>query len=202
MVRELLDKRSGSTANRSPMHLAEVALEGLNFGFRPYDATLKNMRRSISKLLSKEGCSEHMRIQQAEVSQLMYDLLKRPEAYYTHVEHSSLSAIFAVVFGIRCPRLESSPIPQLTGLQDDLDEFLSPGHHPPLDLLPILKHVPERWAEWTSISRDLKNRHRELYYDLFEACERRIQTDAQNGCFAEQLLLEQDKYGLTRDMVA
>ena len=44
------------------------------------DAVYKNMRRAVMTLVSKEACARHVPVQAAEASQLMYDLLKRPEA--------------------------------------------------------------------------------------------------------------------------
>lgn len=182
------------------------------------DTMYKNMRRSMSQLLSREACSEHLQIQQAEASQLMYDLLKAPEvcfqiylathsrpriqAYYTHVDRFSVSTIFAIIFGIRCPRYVSKPIPTFLRLENEWEDLITPGHQPPIDLLPILRYVPERWAKWKGICRNLKISEQKFYYGLLDLCEDRVQRNIQNDCFMEHVLQERDKYGLTREMVA
>ncbi|TCD69127.1 hypothetical protein EIP91_008603 [Steccherinum ochraceum] len=184
MVRELLDKRSVTTANRPPVHFVDLITDDHSVGFIDYGVRYKNMRRALLAILNREACVEHLPIQQAEASQLMYDLLKQPEAYFTHVERFSVSSIFSIIFGVRCPRHESPLVQTFFKLEEEWEDLLAPGHQPPVDMLPFLRYIPERWAPWKA------------------SCESRMQREAHNGSFIEHLLQEREKYGLTRKEVA
>ncbi|TCD64317.1 hypothetical protein EIP91_004264 [Steccherinum ochraceum] len=202
MVRQLLDKRSITTANRPPLHFNELVTDDHNVGFAPFGTRYKNMRRALLTLLSREACIEHLPIKQAEASQLMYDLLKQPEAYFTHVERFSVSTIFSIVFGVRCPRHESPLVQTFFRLEEEWEDRIAPGHQPPVDMISFLRYVPERWAPWKAICRDLRARQQDLWIGLMQSCENRMQREAHNGSFIEHLLQEQEKYGLTRKEVA
>ena len=160
------------------------------------------MRRSMQHLVSKDACAKHLQIQEAEASQLMYDLLQHPEAYYKHVERYVMSTMLTVVFGLRCSHAESSPISEFSALEVDWENLIIPGHHPPVDLFPVLRLIPERWAQWKTICRNLKARQEKLYFGLLESCERRMTQRGPNGCFLEKVLQERDKLGLTWSMIA
>lgn len=79
---------------------------------------------------------------------------------------------------------------------------LEAGALPPLDLLPILRLVPERWAKWKGISREIRECQRNLYFPLVDRGRRRIREDCRNDCFMEYLLDHQERYGLSDEMLA
>ncbi|KAH8077889.1 cytochrome P450 [Cristinia sonorae] len=199
MVRELLDKHSSTTAGRLSSHFAKLVLDGLNIAFlTASDPTFKVVRRGLQNLLSKESCADHVPVQQAEASQLMYDLLKRPEAYFTHVERFSFSIVLSVTFGVRCPRTDSEVLREFSRFEHDWEHLITPGHHPPVDFFPLLQYVPETFAPWKGLCRDLKARNDKFYYGLLEACERRMEREEYNGCFIENILLEKEENGIAR----
>ena len=239
MVRELLDKRSTTTSDRPPLYFAKLVTGGRNMGFIPYSTLLyctvgvmscelksmpsdnlyKNMRRALMNILTKDACEGHVPIQQAETSQLMYDLLKQPQvrytpelyasvtescskAYFTLVERFSISNVLAITFGIRAPRHDSKLVQQFCNLEHDWEDLIAPGHHPPVDLLPILRYVPERWAKWKGVCREMRVRQDGYYFGLLDSCDVRMQKEKQNGCFMEHILQEKEKFGLTREAVA
>lgn len=151
--------------------------------------------------LTKEACNRHAPIMRAEATQLMYDLLKQPERFLTHVERTTASVILSTVFGMRCPRYESSIISDFFQSQRRWEAVLEPGAHPPVDLIPVLKYVPERWASWKTLCRDIRRRQQKLYLGLRDHCEDRIKEKRRNGCFMEDVIDQQEKLGLNREMI-
>lgn len=169
--------------------------------------------------LTKEACSRHAPIMRAEATQLMYDLLKQPEVFVlsyvflffthksppqrflTHIERTTASVILSTVFGIRCPRYESSLISEFFKSQRLWESVLEPGAHPPVDLIPVLKYVPERWASWKTACNDIRKRQQHLYLGLRDRCEDRIREKRRNGCFMEDVIDSHERLGLNREMV-
>lgn len=51
-----------------------------------------------------------------------------------------------------------------------------------MDILPILAMVPERWAPWKTLCREVRRLQRKLYFGLLEECEKRLEDDKHTGC--------------------
>jgi hypothetical protein len=79
---------------------------------------------------------------------------------------------------------------------------LEPGAHPPVDMLPFLKYIPERWAPWKSLCREVRRLQRELYFGLLEECEQRVASVSHGGqeAFMDGVVRRQAELGLTREM--
>ena len=72
---------------------------------------------------------------------------------------------------------------------------------PPVDFLPILKYVPERWASWKTLCRNIRTLQREVYFGLLNDAEERLQTASGNGCFIEDIIVHQRELGMSREMI-
>ena len=79
LVQELLVARSASTSDRPPNHFIEITTGGLNLVLARYNNDWKLIRRATHDILTREACMNHLPIQRAEATQLMYDLLRQPE---------------------------------------------------------------------------------------------------------------------------
>lgn len=70
-----------------------------------------------------------------------------------------------------------------------------------MDLIPILKKVPERWAPWKTLCKKVRTLQRELYFGLLKECEHRIANGLRNDCFMENVLDRQKEFGMSRELV-
>lgn len=121
--------------------------------------------------------------------------------FYNHIHRAADSVIFSVLFGKRCPRYESKETVDFRRIRHLSGVIFSPGAQPPVDLVPILRYVPERWAKWKTLCREVREAAGELHYGLLDETEARMRAGKGNGCFMEELLENQEQYGLTREMV-
>lgn len=80
------------------------------------------------------------------------------------------------------------------------EHALEPGAHPPVDLLPFLNRIPERWAPWKQLCREVRRRQRKLYFGLLEQSENRLHDGNGNGCFMEEVVKTREKYGMDREL--
>jgi cytochrome P450 len=72
------------------------------------------------------------------------------------------------------------------------------GAHPPVDLLPALKWIPERfWYYWKSKAAECSQEMHGLYSDLLEIVVKRRKTVGQRNSLADGILEQQAKLGLT-----
>ncbi|KAG8733043.1 hypothetical protein FRC11_009045 [Ceratobasidium sp. 423] len=198
-VKELMDKRSQSTVDRPPNHMADLVAGGMNMVLAPYTEDWRTLRRASHAILTQQACAGHLPIQRAEAAQLLHDCLTTPEKFYTHIRRYSSSVILSVLFGKRAPRFETKEVTDFFNAQHSWEEVLEPGAHPPMDLIPILKHVPEALASWKTLCKKTRKLQRDLYFGLLEETERRVANHQENNCFMEQVLARQEEFGMSQD---
>jgi hypothetical protein len=97
------------------------------------DDKWRRLRRCAREVLTQSACRDHLKIQQAEATQLMYDILTRPEVrrellsallevtsfigqdFFDSIRRFSTSAILSVLYGKRAPRITT---PEVTAFFD------------------------------------------------------------------------------------
>ncbi|KAJ7800590.1 cytochrome P450 [Mycena olivaceomarginata] len=190
-VKELMDKRSGSTVERPPSHVVELVTGGLNMVYYMQAQNWRTLRRTAHAILTPQASARHVPIQQAEASQLLHDILRHPQARRTgftpHIRRYSNSVILSVLYGKRSPRYET---PQTT----------APVLHPPVDMIPILKYVPERWAKWKRDCAKTRKLQRDLYFGLLDETKERLRRCEENGSYMEEILARQEEFGMDREI--
>ena len=76
------------------------------------------------------------------------------------------------------------------------------GTMPPVDLFPILTWVPERFAKWKRIVKDIRHLHESLYDRLLKEIESRLEKGQGTGVFMEQAVEHAAEWGLdSRELV-
>ncbi|KAJ7898542.1 cytochrome P450 [Mycena olivaceomarginata] len=201
-VKELLDKRSATTSDRPPIHLADRITGGLHMVLARSTSTWKTLRKTSGAILTAQATAQHLPIQQAEATQLLYDILLSPQSFYTHISRYSYSVILSVLYGKRAPRYDT---PEISGFFNVLHKFnaiLSPGATPPVDAMPILKFIPERWAKWKRECKSIRNLQRTLYFGMMEEVRDRMRRGEGNGCYMEEVVGRENELGMDNEMTS
>ncbi|KAK0451681.1 cytochrome P450 [Armillaria borealis] len=197
-VRELIDQKSASTSDRPPSHFSNVITGGNNIGFARYSDYWRRGRRVMHSMLTKKACVNHLTIQRAEASQLMYDYLVEPKEFVAHGQRYANSVITSILSGTRSPHRTSPLVTSFFHMQHEWTNLLMPGAHPPVDMVPFLKYIP---GSWKQICAKMKVSQDELYGGIIDACAKRVERGIRNGCFLEGELENKDvDRGLLRGM--
>jgi len=159
------------------------------------------MRRCMREILTVQACRGHLSIQQAEATQLMYDFLIKPEEFYDSVRRFSASVILSVLYGKRAPQPTSSDVVDFFGVQHRWEHLMEPGAYAPVDLIPILKFVPERWASWKTEVKIVRHLQHKLYFGLLEQVEERMKEGMLNGCWMGTVIEKASVFGLDRETI-
>ena len=106
------------------------------------------------------------------------------------------SVALSVAFGIHCPTIDDPLVVELFQTNMESDHLVRPGGHPPVEHLPFLKHVPERWASWKRVCTDIRTRQRKYYMGLLNRCRERIEKNKHSGSYMAYLLEHGDEYNL------
>ncbi|KAK7016901.1 putative cytochrome P450, partial [Favolaschia claudopus] len=199
-VKELLEKRSGSTADRPPMHVAEIVTGGLHMALARYSEKWRTLRRTAHAILTPQASLKHIPIQRAEATQLLHDILHKPEDFYTHIPRATNSMIMSVLYGKRSPRYETPQTTAFYKVQHAWQAIIAPGATPPIDLIPILRYVPERWAKWKQMCVQTRRMQRELYFGFLDETRDRVMSGNENGSYMEDALKKQDELGMDTEM--
>jgi hypothetical protein len=109
-----------------------------------------------------------------------------------------MSVIYSVLHGRRVAQHE-----EITGYIAVMHEWsglLEPGAVPPVDAIPILKRIPERWAKWKRDCKRVRDLQRARYFGLLEDTRERMRRNQHNGSFMEVVLERQAELGMDDEM--
>ncbi|KIK69489.1 hypothetical protein GYMLUDRAFT_35558 [Collybiopsis luxurians FD-317 M1] len=199
-VKELMERRSASTVDRPPNFIADEVAGGLNMVLARYSEEWRILRKAAHAILTPNAVAAHVPIQIAESVQVMYDFLHTPEHFYTHLRRYSNSVIMSVLYGKRCPRYETHEATLFFEAQHLWELALEPGAHPPVDILPILKYIPRRWAPWKILCEKTRRLQQSLYFGLLDECKEKVQKGEENGCYMEEIIKRQEELSLDREL--
>ncbi|KAJ7603367.1 cytochrome P450 [Roridomyces roridus] len=201
IFKELMDKRTASTADRPPLYIADLVTGGLNMSLARYSDTWRRLGRAAHTILTPDATAQHLAIQKAEATQLLYDFLTTPEDFYKNVQRYANSVILSVLYGQRSPRYESPETTVFFKANHEWKLVLDPGSTPPIELVPILKYVPAQWAKWKRDCKRTRELQRIVYFGLIDKTMERVQRGEENGCYMEEVLLRREEFRLDREMM-
>ncbi|KAJ7621360.1 cytochrome P450 [Roridomyces roridus] len=199
-VKYLMDQRSGNTVDRPPAYIADSVTGGLSLVMARYTETWRTLRRAAHSILTPQQSQKHLPIQKAEATQLLHDILTKPEGFYKHLRRYASSVILSVLYGKRAPRYETPETTAFFESQHEWESIIDPGATPPVDFFPILKYVPERWAKWKRDCAKTRKMQRDLYFGLLDETKERVARGEDNGSYMEEILRNQEELGMDREM--
>ncbi|KAJ7657270.1 cytochrome P450 [Mycena polygramma] len=211
-ARELLDRRSATTADRPALHIAERTTGGLHLVVgRSNGRAWKIQRKAAGTVLTPQATIQHLPIQRAEATQLLYNILHAPEA--RPLSHLLFFMQCSIILTrkppvllhrnpTRAPRYEAPEITRFFTILREWNSLLDFGGTPPLDLIPLLQRVPARWAKWKRDSTRLRTLQRAQYFGLLEETRERLRQGEENGSYMEEVLMRQAELGMDDEMAA
>ncbi|PPQ87190.1 hypothetical protein CVT25_015020 [Psilocybe cyanescens] len=200
-VKELLDDRISETSSRPFLYALDVVTGGNVFSFAPADNHVwKTSRKAIQPLVTPQAVQTHLPISETETTQLLYDILHGPEVdFRSHVSRFAFSFITSVLFGKPAPRYNSPESTQYREYTHQLLKTVSP-EAAPVDLIPILKYIPERWAPFKQLWRETRRLQRALYFSFLEHTEQKVTSGNKTGSMIEDVLRRQSELGISREL--
>ncbi|KAJ6590539.1 cytochrome P450, partial [Mycena vulgaris] len=172
-IKEVVDKHGWAASSRPANYLAGLAAGGYHILFAPDCVRLRNLRKAVSRFFSPHNSLTRVPVQAAESAQLLYDMINDPENFSESIRRYTHTITMISIFG---QRVSSSASPQMQRFYKILHQFLHimvPGVYPPIDLLPVFKYLPERWAPWLAACRRSKSDMAAFHVELSTAAEER-----------------------------
>ncbi|EIN06320.1 cytochrome P450 [Punctularia strigosozonata HHB-11173 SS5] len=202
-VREIMDRRSALTADRPACHFDDIMHDGKYLTMARYSDDWRALRKAANSVLTPQSALKHVAIQRAESIQCMYDLLKTPKRLWWHLRRTSNSSIFCVLYGKRAPTSDSADLNAAFHAVEGVIELITPGNFAPVDMFPILRYVPERWARWKTRCRETENAERHVHSRMLQECRERVAKgrNANIEPFMDVVVKRQQELQLTDEMV-
>ncbi|KAJ7609443.1 cytochrome P450 [Roridomyces roridus] len=201
-VKELLEKKSGSTSDRPAIYIVELVTRGLHVALARYGDTWRTLRKTAHSILTAQAAERHLPIQQAEAAQLLYDILCTPKGFFTHGRRYSSSIIMSVLYGKRAPRYETPETTLFFRMWHEWTALLEPGATPPIDLIPLLRFFPPWPTKWKRAATRIRAWQRDLYFRFLGQTEDRLRRGEPNGSYMEEVVRKQKEFGLDRETAA
>ncbi|KAG8926377.1 hypothetical protein FRC02_008940 [Tulasnella sp. 418] len=198
---EILEKNGAVTSDKPRYEpFRRIAGKGGVLAFEPYGPSWRKLRKAASELMKPSTREKNTPIQIAETYQLLYDTLENPDGLYYHIQRYTSSAIFAMMGGTRIPNSKSPLNTRYFKMWDDISHITEPGNTPPVDLMPILNYIPERFSgHWKARTQSIHDNLRSMLSDLLSAAQKRLNEGQPNGCFLEVMTENAQAWGLDDD---
>ena len=126
-------------------------------------------------------------IQEAESTQMVRDILQRPDKFYDHVRRYSSAVILAMVYGMRGKAFSDPKIQAIYHVMERFTEILETGATPPIDIFPFLRWFPRSVASWKTKAQSIRKDELDLYMGLLEGVRTRKKVKSRDT-FADALL--------------
>ncbi|CAE7084365.1 unnamed protein product [Rhizoctonia solani] len=131
--------------------------------------------------------TKHVRMQEAESVQLLYDFLRKPEEHMHHY------------YGVRCPTYDDLAVREMEEIMDSIGEMRTPGAKPPVEQFPWLWYLPGFMnGNWKAKSKFLGERLDKCYGTLAEIGWERGVNGYNTDNLAYNLRLNEASHGMTR----
>ncbi|KAF6808949.1 cytochrome P450 [Colletotrichum sojae] len=198
VVKEVFDKHGASNTNRPKSTIVEIITpDNLNLGTGRYaNETWKLMRKASQTLLTSRNLEKFAKVQHAEATQMIVDIVHNPENWMEHCQRFTTSFFLSVVYGTRGPQPSSPAVRDFLHAHRRFMHALNFGTAPPVDLFPVLKLVPKQFAGWKREAEAVKALHDDLYSRLTQQVRERMAKGKGNGCFMEDAIQNAEDWGM------
>ncbi|KAF1921301.1 cytochrome P450 [Ampelomyces quisqualis] len=193
-VSDLLDKKGSIYSSRLLMPIVQRVAGDHHTAFQAYGAKWRRSRKTISDYLKDTELDKRVAIQEAEATQLVWDLCQEPEQYRDAVLRYFGAIILASVYGIRGQWYEGGYLKRFFDMEEQWAALFDKGQTPPLEFLPWLEYVPEwltPWRGWRRKTDDLQKLQSTVYRELLDSTKKRLAGGIGEDCFLAMLLKKQ-----------
>ncbi|EWZ79807.1 hypothetical protein FOWG_16135 [Fusarium oxysporum f. sp. lycopersici MN25] len=192
LAQTILNDRSAKHSSRSKMTFAgEMVGWDKTLSFLPYNDQLRSHRKKAHLCLKSEASiKSNDAIQEIEVGHFLLHLLRNPDRLVDHIQNQAGSVIVKVVYGYTAEQFKPDPL--LITVRKVVDEFgiaAKPGAFM-VDLIPILKYVPEWFpgAVFKSTAKQWRSNLESSVEDPAAFVEYQMANGKDNTSFLSQLL--------------
>jgi cytochrome P450 len=201
-VHDLIEQKGSIYSSRPSIPVANIVVpNGENPGLSPYGDLWRAQRKKLVEFLGGERTENLKPVQDAESTQMIYDMMHSPKDFEHHVERSFGAAILATVYGQRGKTMYTGG--KLEGffkVEAQWAAALGATASPPLNSFPFLESVPDwltPWRGWKQRALVVKREQQRVYRGLLDDARARMAQGKGTECFLASCLRTQEKDGFS-----
>ncbi|KAL5113637.1 hypothetical protein ACEQ8H_008476 [Pleosporales sp. CAS-2024a] len=192
-VWDLVELRGAKYSSRPSIPPADiVAPKGEHPALNVYGDMWRQQRKLLMEFLGREPTEKMKPLQDAESTQMIYDLMHAPELFEKHVNRSFGSVILASVYGKRGETMApGSSLDTFYTVMERWTNSVGQTSYPPLKSFPFLAAVPDwltPWQGWKSQALYVRDAQEKVYGGLVKEARADILRGKRSGCFLATVL--------------
>jgi len=200
-VRDLVEQKGAIYSSRPSNPVANIVTPNHeNPILSPYGDLWRGQRKKIIEFLGGERTDNLKPVQDAESTQMIYDMMKRSEEFEHHVDRSYGAAILATVYGLRGKTMDAGgKLDSFFKVEAQWSEALGATASPPLNSFPFLESVPDwltPWRGWKEGAADVKREQQRVYGGLLADTRARLARGKGSDCFLASCFKTQEDDGV------
>ncbi|CAH0022322.1 unnamed protein product [Clonostachys rhizophaga] len=176
-VHQLLSKRAAHYSGRPYSYIPNEHVfcqhadkHILNLQNTPY---LRKWRAAVAHLIGTSGLKQVLPMQEATAAALAKQLLNTtPSATLDYLKQWALATPLLAITGQRLEERGKAFSDRFFKAQKLWLELLEPGNAPPVDMVPMLRWIPERLASWKTDARYVRDYMFEEYASYLESAQK------------------------------
>lgn len=155
-VYELLDKKGSIYSERPRLEVPLYMSRGCHMTFEQTTPEWREKRTVVTRNLNPKNLDEkHFRVQEAESTVFLNNLLKDPDRIFDYARLYASSVAAILTWGFRAKDLSSFFYQQFYDFVDQWLAAIEPGANPPVEAMPIFWYLPGAWKKRASHVRSL-----------------------------------------------
>ncbi|KAI0114398.1 cytochrome P450 [Nemania sp. FL0031] len=201
VANDLIDQRGAIYSSRPLTHstMTMPPPGDYHLALIEYGPKWRKERKTFMEFLKESELDSRTPIDEAESSQLMYELLVEPDRFREHILRYHGALLSAPIFGMRGKDFaHGSLMRRFFDLMGDWSLITTPNFIPPFDIFPFLKFVPDfvtPWRGWKQKVRSVGKIQHALYREFVTGPREALARGGNRECFMLDLLRKQEKEG-------
>ncbi|KAF2815541.1 putative cytochrome P450 oxidoreductase [Mytilinidion resinicola] len=195
-IHKLLVEKGSIYSDRPPSYVGWLLTKGDHLALEQMDAAWREKRKIIAHNFSPKQLDEkHFRVQEAEATVLMTNLLDRPGDFFQEIQRYTASVVSSINYGFRAKTHDSFWGTGVYDVMGKWTECMEPGANPPVDDVPLLKYIPASFAFWKQRAIDAGKTMDGTWGKARRLVEERRARGDRRVCIIDSLLDEYEKKG-------
>ncbi|KFA67216.1 hypothetical protein S40285_06288 [Stachybotrys chlorohalonatus IBT 40285] len=167
-IRDLIDKKGAIYSSRPEAYIAQDVLSGgLRILFMPNDGAWTLARKMAHRILGVSAARTYVPYQDLENKAMLLGFLESPSEFISHLRRYTASLTTQMTFGFRTTTMHDKRFKEAFEIFDRSSELIGSRTATLLDLIPLLRNLPEFMLPIKKEGRELHRRELQLFRDLY-----------------------------------
>ncbi|KAI2618200.1 cytochrome P450 [Hypoxylon sp. NC1633] len=202
-VKDLVDKRGAIYSSRPEAYIAQTLLSGgLRPLFMPNHEVWRTVRKFVHGILNFSVARSYVPYQDLENKAMLLSFLEDPDGFIEHVRRYTASITTQMTFGFRTASIEDPRFKEAFDIFDHTSEMIASRTAALLDLLPVLRRLPEIVLPIKKESREIHQKELKLFRDYYLDAKRGLYAGTAKPCVCVDLVKAQKAQNISDDLAA